>query len=70
MAKRKRTRKNGETYFYNIMYISGVPEDVNNDLVNIAFNLGNVPVSDLIKPELRKLRDSYPVNMRQPKNAI
>jgi len=46
--------------------VYGVSTSVATDLENIAGHL-RVNRSDLIKIELRKLRDSYPEYMRVPK---
>lgn len=48
--------------------IDGVPKGLKKDIRNIAQNLG-VSMGDLIKPELRKLADSYPENMKRPPQA-
>ena len=45
--------------------INGVPKALKENLRNIAKNLG-INMGDLIKPELRKLADSYPENMKRP----
>lgn len=43
--------------------IQGVQPDVKNDLKAIAKNQG-LTLASFLKPELRKIRDSYPDNMR------
>jgi hypothetical protein len=45
--------------------VRGVSHQVAEDLNNISKNSG-VPLSDLLKPKLREIVESYPVNMRRP----
>lgn len=47
--------------------IKNVNKTVYQDLNNIAANLG-ISMAGLIKPELQKLRDSYPLQMREDPN--
>lgn len=70
MARKKYKSIRGKIYQYNVITITGVSEDVERDLSNIAMNLGHITLSGLLKPELRKIRDSYSVDMRQDPNAI
>jgi gas vesicle protein len=44
--------------------VRGVAEQINNDLNNIASNLGT-NLSDLLKPKLREIRDSFPEELRR-----
>jgi hypothetical protein len=67
MAKRV-IKANGKEYVYESTEIYNIQPEVLHDLRNIAKNLGS-DLSSLIKPKLRELRDSYPVNMRQDPNA-
>jgi hypothetical protein len=46
--------------------VKGVPEDIYNDLMNIAKNNGT-PLSAILRPKLREIRDSFPLHLRQPK---
>ena len=55
-------------YFWNMaknneIRITGVPEQIKEDLKNIAFNTG-VDLGQLLKPRLREIRDSYPEYLR------
>jgi hypothetical protein len=55
-------------YFWNMaknneIRITGVPEQIKEDLKNIAKNSG-VDLGQLLKPKLREIRDSYPEYMR------
>ena len=70
MAKVKSISKKGKEYNYERLVVNGINKDVFKDLYNIAKNLGNLTVSALLKPELRKIRDSYPQDMRQDPNAL
>ena len=45
--------------------ITAVNADLINDLNNIAENLGHKTLNAFLRPELRKIRDSYPEKMRQ-----
>lgn len=45
--------------------IAGVSEKVHFELTNIAENLG-IYLTDLLKPHLRKIAESYPEEMRKP----
>lgn len=67
---RNKYRKNGKVYEYEKLVIHGISKDVKRDLFCIAKNLGSYTISALLKPELRKIRDSYPIDMRQDPNAI
>lgn len=49
------------------LYIPNVPDDTKEALINISANLG-IPLSALIKPELRKIIESFPPKMREPKS--
>lgn len=44
--------------------ITGVSPEVHRDLINISKN-ESVNLSDLLKPHLRKIRDTYPESMRK-----
>lgn len=68
MVKRHKT-KNGKTYEYNSLEINGIQKELAADLKNISDNLGIKCLSEFLRPELRKIRDSYPVNMRQSPDA-
>ena len=46
--------------------VKGVPEDIYNDLMNIAKNNGT-PLSAILRPKLREIRDSYPPHLRVAK---
>ena len=45
--------------------VKGVSEKTKTDIVNIAKNSG-VTISQLLKPKIREIADSYPDKMRQP----
>jgi hypothetical protein len=45
--------------------ITGVPEEILDQLHNIAKNEGN-NLSAILKPHLRKIVESYPERMRRP----
>jgi len=45
------------------IYIKNVPVDIKADIKTIAENLG-VTVTQLLKPKLREIRDSYPPDLR------
>lgn len=44
--------------------ITNVPSIIHQDLHNIADNIG-IPLSAFLKPELRKIADSYPAHMKK-----
>ena len=70
MAKRKYTKgKDGKIYEYDYLIINGVDPKVAKDLKNISVNLGHVSLSGLLKPELRRIRDGYPFDMREDPDA-
>lgn len=45
--------------------ISNVPDNLKRDLDNIAANMG-VPLASFLKPELTKIANSYPPEMKKP----
>ena len=50
----------------NDFVITQLPDELRNDLKNIAANNG-IPLSTMLKPHLRDIRDSYPEHLRKPK---
>lgn len=46
------------------MVITGMDPKVHRALANIAKNLGNIPLASFLKPKLREIMDSYPLDMR------
>lgn len=46
--------------------IRGVGKPVHEDLINISKNVG-VNLSDLLKPHLQKIADSYPDKYKRPR---
>lgn len=45
------------------IYIKNVPHNLKEDIKTIAENLG-ITMSQLLKPKLREIRDSYPPDLR------
>jgi len=41
------------------LQLTGIPEELKNDLVKIAKEKEGLTLSSFLKPHLRKLRDSY-----------
>jgi hypothetical protein len=62
------TKKSGQEQDETEIRIRTVPKDIREDLTNIAKNKG-ISLSTMLKPELRKIRDSYPNEMRKPPRA-
>lgn len=48
--------------------IKGVPKDVHDDLKNIAANIG-ISISNMLRPKLREIRDSYSEKMRTKRES-
>lgn len=49
---------------YREVRVRGVSESLINDLNNISKNTG-VSISDLLKPKLHEIRDSFPERLRR-----
>lgn len=45
--------------------LRGVSHQVSMDIKNISANLG-ISVTNLLKPKLREIADSYPPNLKRP----
>lgn len=45
--------------------VRGVSPQLHDDLINISRNEGR-SLSDILKPKLREVADSYPERMKQP----
>lgn len=47
--------------------LTNVPQDLKSDLKNIAANTG-MTLTQMLKPVLRQVRDSYPEDMRKKRD--
>lgn len=63
MAKKKEVYQTGRK---PELRIQGVSEKTKQEIINIADNVG-VGISELLRPKLREIIESYPEKFRQPK---
>lgn len=55
----------GDLYLDNEIRVKGIPPQTHTDLIHISQNLG-ISLSALLKPELRKIADSYSPELKNP----
>jgi hypothetical protein len=53
----------------SVLYIANVPPNVKNQLAAIAINEGQ-DLSNMLKPHLRKIIESYPPELRTVKQGL
>lgn len=67
MGRRKKSEEEGPVYQVQLpeIRITGVPEDIKAQVVNISDHIG-VSVSSLLKPKLREWINSFPEHYKLP----